>query len=197
MEWAQRPGVGPGAELLGDGLTDLRVVELGCGAGHNTAHLAAAGADVTGIDRSPGQLRRATAHYAHTGARFVLAAATAYLAANAEPLDAIISVFGAIGTDEPSTILAACSRRLTRHGILAFSVAHPCRTGTVPATPCPGTTLSLPDGMTATVPHWDITPAAWARAINRAGLRVTGVTGFSAPADAPWPTTLLMTARKP
>jgi SAM-dependent methyltransferase len=197
MEWTQRPGIGPGAELLGGDLTGLSVVELGCGAGHNTAHLAAAGADVTGIDRSPGQLRRATAHYAHTGARFVHADATAYLAAGAEPLDAIVSVFGALGTGEPSPLLAASAHRLTRQGVLAFSVAHPNRTGGIPTTPRARTGLPLPDGTTATIPHWDVSPATWAHAITRAGLRLTGTTSLSAPADAPGPTTLLITARKP
>jgi hypothetical protein len=44
---------------------------------------------------------------------------------------------------------------------------------------------------------WDIDPAAWARALNRAGLLVTGVNNLFAPANSRWPTTLLITARKP
>ncbi len=42
MEWSTHPGLGPGAEILGLDL-DLRckrILELGCGPGHNVAHLA-------------------------------------------------------------------------------------------------------------------------------------------------------------
>lgn len=40
MEWTTRPGIGPGAEILGSDLRRKRVVELGCGPGHNAAYLA-------------------------------------------------------------------------------------------------------------------------------------------------------------
>jgi SAM-dependent methyltransferase len=197
MEWTQRPGIGPGAEILGGDLTGRRIVELGCGAGHNTAYLAAAGANVTGVDRSAGQIRRARDHYGHTRARFVPAGATLHLARSAEPLDAIVSVFGAIGTTEPSRVLALCSRRLVRRGVLAFAVAHPHRTGALPATPCTRAELTLPDGTTGSVRHWDIDPGAWARALKRAGLLVISTRDLFAPVHAPWPTTLLISARKP
>jgi hypothetical protein len=41
FEWTQRPGIGPGAEILGKDLNGRLIMELGCGAGHNTAHLTA------------------------------------------------------------------------------------------------------------------------------------------------------------
>lgn len=197
MEWTQRPGIGPAAEILGADLTGRRIVELGCGAGHNTAHLAAAGAIVVGVDRSAGQIRRAKAHYDHTGAEFVHGSATVYLSRGTERLDAIVSVFGAIGTTGPTRVLAACSRRMARRGVLAFSVPHPRRTGTVPVSPRTRQSVTLPDGSRSTVEHWDVDPTAWARALNRAGLLVTGVRNLFAPVDASWPTTLLITARKP
>ncbi|MBB5933992.1 class I SAM-dependent methyltransferase [Streptomyces zagrosensis] len=197
MEWTQRPGIGPGAEILGEDLTGRRIVELGCGAGHNTAHLAAAGAAVVGVDRSAGQIRRAAAHYGHTRAQFLHASATLHLRREATRLDAIVSVFGAIGTTEPSRVLRACFRRLARQGVLAFCLPHPQRTGAFPLSPRNRDTVTLPDGTTGTVTRWDVDPAAWARALNRAGLLVTGVHNLHAPADAHWPTTLLITARKP
>ncbi|MER5495006.1 class I SAM-dependent methyltransferase [Streptomyces sp. NPDC002490] len=197
MEWTQRPGIGPAAELLGEDLTGRRVVELGCGAGHNAAHLAAAGAVVVAVDRSAGQIRRARGHYGHTGAEFVHGSAAAHLNRVTESLDAIVSVFGAIGTTEPSRVLAACSRRLAGPGVLAFSVPHPQRTGTIPVSPRNRDTLTLPDGTSAAPERWDIAPAAWGHALDRAGLLVTDVQNLFAPADARWPTTLLITARKP
>ena len=197
MEWTQRPGMGPAAEILGDDLAGRRIVELGCGAGHNTAHLAAAGATVVGVDRSAGQIRRALAHYGHTGAGFAHASATVNLSRDTERLDAIVSVFGAISMTEPSRILSACSRRLARRGVLAFSLPHPQRTGTVPVSPQTRETMALPDGTTHAVERWDMDPATWARALNRAGLLVTGVQNLYAPSESRWPTTLLITARKP
>lgn len=197
MEWAQRLGIGPGAEILGGDLSGRRIVELGCGPGRNSAHLAASGAIVTGVDRSAGQIRRAQGHYGHTGARFVRDRATLHLTRSATPLDAIVSVFGAIGTTNPSQILALCSRRLARRGVLAFTVPHPYRTGAFPASPRTLTEVTLPDGTTGRFQHWDIDPGAWAHALNRAGLLVTSTRDLFAPADAPWPTTLLITARKP
>lgn len=94
-------------------------------------------------------------------------------------------------------MLAACSRRLARRGVLAFSVPHPQRTGTIPVSPRTRDTVTLLDGTSAALERWDIAPAAWVRALNRAGLLVTDVQNLFAPADAPWPTTLLITARKP
>ncbi|MCC9308434.1 class I SAM-dependent methyltransferase [Kitasatospora sp. RB6PN24] len=197
MEWTQRPGIGPGAEILGHGLAGRRIVELGCGPGHTTAHLVGLGARAVGVDRSRGQIRRAKGHYGHLGCEFVNADAIAYLTREREPLDVIVSVFGAIGLAEPSKILSACSRRLDRKGVLAFSVPHPQRTGVIPASPHTLDQVALRDGTLAALKRWDIDPAAWARALNRAGLLVTGLHNLFAPADSRWPTTLLITARKP
>lgn len=197
MEWTQRPGIGPGAEILGDDLTGRRIVELGCGAGHNTAHLARAGATVVGVDVSAGQIRRAVTHYGHTGAQFLHTSAIRYLDRGAESLDVIVSVFGAIGTTEPSRLLAACSRRLAHQGVLAFCLPHPQRTGTVPVNSRTRDTVTLPAGSTHIVERWDMEPGAWASALNRAGLTVTAIDHLHAPGDARWPTTLLINARRP
>jgi 2-polyprenyl-3-methyl-5-hydroxy-6-metoxy-1,4-benzoquinol methylase len=197
MEWTQRPGIGPGAEILGNDLDGQRVVELGCGSGHNTAHLASLGADVIGIDSSRGQIRRATGHYGHTGAEFLHSTASAYLNRDRDRLDAIVSVFGAIGLTEPFKLLYACSRRLGRRGVLAFSVPHPQRTAAIPAERRTREQMLMPDGTATVVERWEADPAAWVRALNRAGLLVTGMHHLFVPAPACWPTTLLITARKP
>jgi SAM-dependent methyltransferase len=196
MEWTQRPGIGPGTEILGKDLTDSRIVELGCGAGHNTAHFAAAGAAIVGVDRCVGQVRRAVAHYGHTGAQFRHADALPYLTSGAQGLDVIVSVFGAIGTSEPTRLLSACARSLTHHGILAFCLPHPQRTGTIPPDPRTRDTVTVPDGRAYLIEHWDMEPVAWTTALEQAGLTVSAVHHLHAPTDARWPTTLLITARK-
>ncbi|MGW3076524.1 MULTISPECIES: class I SAM-dependent methyltransferase [unclassified Kitasatospora] len=197
MEWTQRPGVGPGSEILGEELGGRRIVDLGCGPGHNAAHLAGLGAQVTGVDSSRGQIHRATSYYGHTGVDFVCSTASAYLNRDRLRLDAIVSVFGAIGSAEPYKLLYACSRSLDRSGVLAFSVPHPKRTGAIPVDPRTCDQMTLPDGTQAVVKRWDADSAAWVRALNRAGLLVTGVHNLRAPVGARWPTTLLITARKP
>src|SRR5690349_14483372 len=40
-----------------------RILDIGCGTGHLTAKIAAAGAEVTGLDRSPDMIRRAREQY--------------------------------------------------------------------------------------------------------------------------------------
>ncbi|MDH6575588.1 class I SAM-dependent methyltransferase [Kitasatospora sp. MAP5-34] len=197
MEWTQQPGVGPGAEILGDDLTGRRIVELGCGAGHNTAHLAAVGARAIGVDRSAGQIRRAIGHYRHTGALFVHGSALIHLTRSAVPLHAVVSVFGAVGLTEPTRLLASASARLTPGGILAFAVPHPQRTGTLTRNPITRESVDLPGGSQTTVERWELDPAGWSRALNRSGLAVIAVEHYFAPVDARWPTTLLITARKP
>lgn len=72
MEWSTHAGIGPGAEILGRDLCGKHVLELGCGPGHNVAHLAKHHqARVTGVDLVGLQVRRARSHYGHIdGATF-------------------------------------------------------------------------------------------------------------------------------
>jgi malonyl-CoA O-methyltransferase len=56
-----------------------RVLDLGCGTGRHAIRMAAAGAEVTGIDASPGMLRQARARTGHLGVTFVQGDLTATL----------------------------------------------------------------------------------------------------------------------
>ncbi|MGW5432403.1 SAM-dependent methyltransferase [Streptomyces sp. NPDC004059] len=59
IDWGFWPGVGSGAEVLGD-IRGKRVLDIGSGPGHHAVHLARAyGALVDGVDLSPTQHRRA------------------------------------------------------------------------------------------------------------------------------------------
>jgi trans-aconitate 2-methyltransferase len=64
-----------------------RVLDLGCGTGHLTAQIAAAGADTTGIDRSPAMIEQARQSY--PGLRFEAADARNF--SFSEPFDAVFS----------------------------------------------------------------------------------------------------------
>lgn len=136
MEWTTRPGSGPGAEILGPDLRRKRLLELGCGPGHNAAHLATRyGAHVTGVDLVGLQVRRARSHYGRlNNLTFVAGHALHYLQACDEPFDAIYSVFGAVGLVAPELLLPAIAQHLEPARTLAFSVPHPQRGGRRPTT---------------------------------------------------------------
>lgn len=124
FEWTRQPGVGPLVAILGD-LRGRIVVELGCGSGHNLAHLVTHhGARGIGVDHAAGKVSRARSLYGDLpDLDFVLDDAAAYLNA-AEPgsVDVCLSVFGAFSFSEPHPLLAATARVLRPGGSLALTL---------------------------------------------------------------------------
>lgn len=200
MEWTTRPGIGPGAEILGPDLRRKRVVELGCGPGHNAAFLATRqAANVTGVDLVGLQVRRARSHYGRlNNLTFVAGHALHYLHATDEQFDAIYSVFGAVGLVPPEPLLPVIAHRLKPGCTLAFSIPHPQRGG---RTPCADDRprrdyVTLPDRARLPVARWDFDAARWEKHLDRAGLWLASAQEFHDPRQGRWPTTLLITARK-
>ncbi|MGY1435252.1 class I SAM-dependent methyltransferase [Streptomyces reniochalinae] len=200
MEWTPHRGHGPGAELLGTRLHGKRALELGCGPGHNAAHLSHHhGVQATAIDLVGLQIRRARSHYGHIPhLTFSAGHALHYLHAAQEPFDAIYSVFGAIGLVAPELLLPAAADCLTDRGLLAFAAPHPRRRG---GTPEPGVSpsrdlLTLPDRSRLPIVRWDLEATAWSHHLHRAGLRQITSQTVSHPGGSRRPTTLLITARK-
>ncbi|GGO85554.1 class I SAM-dependent methyltransferase [Wenjunlia tyrosinilytica] len=200
MEWTTRPGSGPGAEILGPDLCRKRVLELGCGPGHNAAHLATRyGAQATGVDLVGLQVRRARSHYGRLNTlTFVAGHALHYLQASDDHFDAIYSVFGAIGLVAPELLLPAIAQHLKPRCTLAFSVPHPQRGGRRPSTDDrPGRDyVSLPDCTRLPIARWDFDAHCWDKHLDRAGLWLTSAQEFHDARHDRWPTTLLITARK-
>ncbi|MFE0374691.1 class I SAM-dependent methyltransferase [Streptomyces inhibens] len=200
MEWGTRSGQGPDAGILGHDLRGKAALELGCGPGHNVAHLAVhRGATVTGIDLVGLQVRRARSHYGRlASARFVAGHALHYLQATGDKYDAIYSVFGAIGLVAPELLLPAIAEHLAPGGTLAFSVPHPCRAGRRPSTDDRPRQdfVTLPDHTRLPLARWEFDADRWALHLARAGIDITSSRELC---DAPlghWPTTLLITARR-
>ncbi|MFI6694945.1 class I SAM-dependent methyltransferase [Streptomyces sp. NPDC050433] len=200
MEWSTHPGLGPGAELLGRDLRGKHLLELGCGSGHNVAHLARyRQAHATGVDLIGLQVRRARSHYGHIdGATFAAGHALHHLQATGRTFDAIYSVFGAVGLIAPAPLLAAISQRLRPGGVLAFSVPHPARAGRHPSTDDHPREdyVTMPDRFRLPIARWEFDARRWSAHLSRTGFRVTSSRELRHPRLDPWPTTLLITARK-
>ncbi|MEU1624182.1 class I SAM-dependent methyltransferase [Streptomyces sp. NPDC020096] len=186
--------------MLGADLRHRRIAELGCGAGHNVAHLAAhCGALVTGVDLVGLQIRRARSHYGRIpGVTFIAGHALHYLQATNHSFDAIYSVFGAFGLVTPDLLLPAVTDRLKPGGVLAFSVPHPRRGGRRPsADDRPRKDyVTLPDRTRLPVARWEFSTDRWTTHLYRAGLTVTAVHELPHDRNRQWPTTLLISARK-
>jgi SAM-dependent methyltransferase len=200
MEWTTRPGSGPGAEILDPDLRRKRILELGCGPGHNAAHLATRhGAQVTGVDLVGLQVRRARSHYGRlNNLTFVAGHALHYLHASDEQFDAIYSVFGAIGLVAPELLLPAIAQHLKAGRRLAFSVPHPQRGDRRPCTDDRPRRdyVALPDRTRRPIARWDFDADRWEKHLYRAGLWLTSTQEFHDARLGRWPTTLLITARK-
>lgn len=90
----------------------LRVLDLGCGTGHLTAQIAAAGAAVIGLDADPAMIARARALYPHL--RFVVGRGEAF--ALAAPVDAVFSNAALHWMTEPAAVAACVARALVSGG---------------------------------------------------------------------------------
>ncbi|HEU0101733.1 MAG TPA: class I SAM-dependent methyltransferase [Mycobacteriales bacterium] len=140
------------AQLLGD-VAGRDVLEVGCGAAQGARWLVRAGARVTALDVSYGQLQQARVLDRRTGprvARLVQADAQA-LPFTSEAFDVVVSAFGGIPfvADSAGT-MREIARVLRPGGRLVFSVTHPTRWA-FPDDPGPG-------GLTVGQSYFDRTP---------------------------------------
>jgi SAM-dependent methyltransferase len=124
FEWTRQPGIGPGAAILIP-LAGATVIEIGCGGGHNLAHLVAhCGAIGIGVDHDPAKIDRARGGYGHLpGIHFVLTDARTYLkAATPGSADLVVSIFGAFSFTDPLPLLTDAARVLRPGGQLAITL---------------------------------------------------------------------------
>lgn len=200
-DWYQR--IGPGDELLGD-LTGRTVAELGAGAGHQAAYVAAesGAAQVVAIDSSAAQHARSSDLYGNVcGLDFVHDDAAAYLRAHPGSLDVAYSIFGALDFSDPRTLLPAVAVALPPGGFLVFSTLAHYRTGAPPETEClpAGIATRMPDGSPGTMQRWVLGASVWRKLLDEYGFDVAyrdDVHDSGRDGEAPPMTTALFRARK-
>jgi SAM-dependent methyltransferase len=124
LEWTRLRGTGPLISVLGP-ITGRTVIEMGCGTGHNLAHLAARhGSSGVGIDHDPVKIARARRLYGQiSGLTFMLGdAATLMAAMSPASADMCVSIFGALSFTAPCPILSSAAHVLRPGGLLAITL---------------------------------------------------------------------------
>ncbi len=113
-------------KLLGS-VDGKRILDLGCGAGHNAIALARQGAKVIGVDESSDQVADARAACEREGVRVELHhAPLAELAfIRADTIDAALSVWGLVPVDDIDRVFRQVDRVLRPEHPLVLAMPHP------------------------------------------------------------------------
>ncbi|MCB0072889.1 MAG: methyltransferase domain-containing protein [Caldilineaceae bacterium] len=189
--------------LLGP-VAGRRVLDLGCGGGHNAVALARQGAQVTGVDGSATMIAtaRALAQDAGVDATFIHADLAQLGDLPGAAWDVVLSVATLPYVEDAASVFTACARLLTPGGRLVFSLDHPLRNCFFDAEDEELTVTPVRDYATSSFLHWTFPETetrvravhrpvgAWCDLVTAAGLRLRRLVEPPAPAailDATWP----------
>lgn len=186
--------------LLGD-LAGRRVLDVGCGGGHNAVACARRGAAVTGVDVSPTLLAAAQRRGQEAGVTVAWVAGMVADVPDTPVYDLILACQALTYVEDVAATLAACHTRLAAGGRMVVALDHPLRGcfWDEDAGELNGFPLRAYDD--ARPLRWDFGPglpmwsrqwtlAAWIEAFCRAGWELTRLVECRAPdevADELWP----------
>jgi SAM-dependent methyltransferase len=164
LNWTQYPGHGPGIEFLGTPSTALELGSATCVAGVALAR--ATGAEVTCVDSSPAQVRRARTWWGEEpGVTIIEADVSAYLSETHRTWDAVFSDWGAMFFIDPAVLLPLILPRLSPGGLLAFSCVEPLHPGYGPQV-IYGNGYR---GRRLAVVRWMLSPTQWTDTLDQHG----------------------------
>jgi ubiquinone/menaquinone biosynthesis C-methylase UbiE len=113
-------------KLLGN-VDGKRILDLGCGAGHNAIALARQGAKVIGVDESSDQVAdaRAASEREHVKVELHHAPLAELAFIRADTIDAVVSVWGLAPVDDIDRVFRQVDRVLKPEHPLVLSLPHP------------------------------------------------------------------------
>jgi len=113
--------------ILGD-VKNKRILDAGCGAGYLCRKLARKGARVTGIDLSSKLIKMARLKEKEQplGIRYYTGSLSNLEMLSSSTFDVVISNMALMDTLNLKKALEEISRVLKNHGVLIFSISHPC-----------------------------------------------------------------------
>ena len=114
-------------EFIGD-LSNLTVLDAGCGEGYNTRKLAKQGARMIGVDISAGmiELARLEEQRNPLGIRYEVTSISNLTIFADELFDAVVSTMALMDCTDYGAAIREFWRVLKPRGIFAFNVTHPC-----------------------------------------------------------------------
>jgi trans-aconitate methyltransferase len=153
-----------------------RILDVGCGTGHLTSQIAASGAKVVGVDKSPDMIQQAREKYPDL--RFAVMDAREI--AFAEPFDAVFSNATLHWIQEPEKVIAGIAKSLKPGGRFVAEFGGKGNTGELlAAVERAWSKLGLPGP--APKPWYYPTIAEYAGLLEKHGLEVTCATLFERP----------------
>lgn len=157
-------------------LTDLRVLDVGCGGGILSEGMASQGAYVTGLDIEPNALNTAREHAIYSGLSidYIYAPIESY---SAEPFDVITCMEMLEHVKEPSIVIRHCARLLKPGGYLFLSTINRTLAAYTTAVVAAEYILRLLPRQTHDFDKF-IKPAELARMARNVGLDTIGLKGM-------------------